>query len=224
MKQTQVVPAMQAAEDESADDQKRSRRRLLAWRLCCTIISLAVGLGVGLRCGSQRHGYVPNAELSLDTTFVGPQSPAMRFLGDKIGANHSAQSAGVSVPPWNGDGLPASLDANKRVPQEAFDAACITSLQQAFLVTLCTGARHLEAQVIADGETAIALGGRDCLTQRRYQKIFEGPPFVADEDIFVEMQRAACNLCNSLDDVSAGTVEYLYFLELNPRLQVCDCL
>jgi acetyl/propionyl-CoA carboxylase alpha subunit len=70
------------------------------------------------------------------------------------------------------------------------------------------GARHLEVQVIADGETAIALGGRDCSTQRRYQKIFEeGPPIIADEDIFVEMQRAACNLCNSLDYVSAGTVE-----------------
>jgi len=49
MKGVQVVPAMQAAEDKSADDQKR-RRRLLAW-LCCLIISLAVGLGVGLGVG-----------------------------------------------------------------------------------------------------------------------------------------------------------------------------
>ncbi len=41
----------------------------------------------------------------------------MRILGDKIGANLVAQSAGVSVPPWNGDGLPADLDENKKIPQ-----------------------------------------------------------------------------------------------------------
>jgi len=76
---------------------------------------------------------------------------------------------------------------------------------------------------------AIALGGRDCSTQRRFQKIFEeGPPIIAPDDIFVEMMRAACRLCNTLGYQSAGTVEYLfipetndfYFLELNPRLQV----
>ena len=76
---------------------------------------------------------------------------------------------------------------------------------------------------------AIALGGRDCSTQRRFQKIFEeGPPVVSDEDVFIDMQRAAVNLCRSLGYQSAGTVEYMYildtkdyyFLELNPRLQV----
>jgi len=218
------------------------------------------------------------AEAGRDITLLGPQPSVMRILGDKIGANLVAQEAGVSVPPWNGDGLPASLDADKKIPQACFDAACITSEDEAveaanrvgypvmlkaseggggkgirkandeaelrtawpqvinevpgspvFLVTLCVGARHLEVQVVSDGENAIALGGRDCSTQRRYQKIFEeGPPIVADEDVFVEMQKAACNLCNALDYVSAGTVEYLYlpeeqkyfFLELNPRLQV----
>ena len=37
-------------------------------------------------------------ELGRDITFVGPQSEVMRILGDKIGANLVAQSAGVSVP------------------------------------------------------------------------------------------------------------------------------
>ena len=217
-------------------------------------------------------------ELGRPIEFIGPQSPVMRILGDKIGANLVAQSAGVSVPPWNADGLPANLDENKRIPQADFDAACLTSVEEAveaaerigypvmlkaseggggkgirkavneeelraawpqvvnevpgspiFLVTLCVGARHLEVQVISDGVNTIALGGRDCSTQRRYQKIFEeGPPIVADNDIFVEMMKAACSLCNALDYRSAGTVEYLYvpetkqyyFLELNPRLQV----
>ena len=219
-----------------------------------------------------------SSELGRDITFVGPQSSVMRILGDKIGANLVAQSAGVSVPPWNGDGLPADLDENNRIPQSNFDAACITTEDEAveaaervgypvmlkaseggggkgirmaedelalraawpqvlnevpgspvFLVTLCKGARHLEVQVMSDGENAIALGGRDCSTQRRYQKIFEeGPPIVADNDIFVDMMKAACSLCKTLNYKSAGTVEYLYipdqkkyyFLELNPRLQV----
>ena len=51
---------------------------------------------------------------------------------------------------------------------------------------------------------------------------------MADNEVFIDMMKAACNLCKALDYVSAGTVEYLYlpkekkyyFLELNPRLQV----
>jgi len=98
-----------------------------------------------------------------------------------------------------------------------------------FLVTLCKGARHIEVQVVGDGQNAIALGGRDCSTQRRFQKIFEeGPPVIVPNDIFTDMMKAAVQLCKSLGYQSAGTVEYLYipetgkyyFLELNPRLQV----
>ena len=74
-----------------------------------------------------------------------------------------------------------------------------------------------------------ALSGRDCSTQRRFQKIFEeGPPQIQDDDIFYEMQLCACRLVKAIGYVGAGTVEYLYnpttkefcFLELNPRLQV----
>jgi len=99
-----------------------------------------------------------------------------------------------------------------------------------FLVTLCQGARHLEVQVVGDHHgNAIALGGRDCSTQRRFQKIFEeGPPIVASDEDFENMMREAVSLCRSIGYRSAGTVEWMYipgtgkyyFLELNPRLQV----
>jgi acetyl-CoA carboxylase/biotin carboxylase 1 len=80
-----------------------------------------------------------------------------------------------------------------------------------FLVTLCTGARHIEVQVMGDGVNAIALGGRDCSTQRRFQKIFEeGPPIVVPNDVFIDMMKAAVSLCKSLGYESAGTIEYLY--------------
>ena len=81
-----------------------------------------------------------------------------------------------------------------------------------FLVQLCQGARHLEVQVMGDKHgNAIALGGRDCSTQRRFQKIFEeGPPIIAKPETFREMEKAAMRLTQSIGYSGAGTVEYLY--------------
>eukprot|EP00434_Breviolum_minutum_P044305 symbB.v1.2.039556.t2/scaffold6638.1/size16554/1 len=99
-----------------------------------------------------------------------------------------------------------------------------------FLMRMVSKARHLEIQILGDeyGNT-LALNGRDCSTQRRFQKIFEeGPPVIAKKDVFHEMERAAMRLTALVGYRGAGTVEYLYspdndtfcFLELNPRLQV----
>ena len=95
---------------------------------------------------------------------------------------------------------------------------------------MASKARHLEVQIVGDEYgNAIALNGRDCSTQRRFQKIFEeGPPIVAPREVFREMELAAQRLTQSIGYIGAGTVEYLYnaasnkffFLELNPRLQV----
>jgi acetyl-CoA carboxylase/biotin carboxylase 1 len=99
-----------------------------------------------------------------------------------------------------------------------------------FLMQLCKNARHLEVQIVGDEHgNAVALNGRDCSTQRRFQKIFEeGPPTIARPETFKEMQKAAQRLTQTIGYIGAGTVEYLYnadtddffFLELNPRLQV----
>jgi acetyl-CoA carboxylase / biotin carboxylase 1 len=99
-----------------------------------------------------------------------------------------------------------------------------------FIMQLCKNARHIEVQIVGDEHgNAVALNGRDCSTQRRFQKIFEeGPPTIVKKDTFVEMQLAAQRLTQSIGYIGAGTVEYLYnaatdnffFLELNPRLQV----
>jgi len=99
-----------------------------------------------------------------------------------------------------------------------------------FMMQLCKNARHLEVQIVGDEHgNAVALNGRDCSTQRRFQKIFEeGPPIIAKPEIFREMELAAQRLTQSIGYIGAGTVEYLYnadsnkffFLELNPRLQV----
>lgn len=99
-----------------------------------------------------------------------------------------------------------------------------------FLMLMVSQARHLEVQILGDeyGNT-LALNGRDCSTQRRFQKIFEeGPPIVAKPAVFREMEKSAMRLTSLVGYRGAGTVEYLYsaatdtycFLELNPRLQV----
>ena len=62
---------------------------------------------------------------------------------------------------------------------EAFERTSAEALRAfgsgtVFLERLVTGARHVEVQVIADGQgTAWALGVRDCSVQRRNQKIIE---------------------------------------------------
>mmetsp|Transcript_11790 Transcript_11790/g.25461 ORF Transcript_11790/g.25461 Transcript_11790/m.25461 type:complete len:2085 (-) Transcript_11790:120-6374(-) len=99
-----------------------------------------------------------------------------------------------------------------------------------FIMQLCKNARHIEVQIVGDQHgNAVALNGRDCSTQRRFQKIFEeGPPAIVPKETFHEMELAAQRLTQNIGYQGAGTVEYLYnadtndyyFLELNPRLQV----
>ncbi len=99
-----------------------------------------------------------------------------------------------------------------------------------FLERLITGARHVEVQIIADGQgTAWALGVRDCSVQRRNQKIIEesASPVMAPEQA-AELKAAAVRLALAVGYRGAGTVEFLYhpaqklfaFLEVNTRLQV----
>ena len=99
-----------------------------------------------------------------------------------------------------------------------------------FLERLVTGARHVEVQVIADGQgTAWALGVRDCSVQRRNQKIIEesGSPVLSAGQV-AELKASAERLMLAVNYQGAGTVEFLYhpgerlfaFLEVNTRLQV----
>ncbi|HOT56640.1 MAG TPA: carboxyl transferase domain-containing protein [Ornithinibacter sp.] len=99
-----------------------------------------------------------------------------------------------------------------------------------FLEKLVTGARHVEVQVIADGQgTAWAIGVRDCSVQRRNQKVIEESASpVLDAEQMRELKDAAERLAIAVDYAGAGTVEFLYhpgerffaFLEVNTRLQV----
>lgn len=99
-----------------------------------------------------------------------------------------------------------------------------------FLERLVTGARHVEVQVIADGQgTAWAIGVRDCSVQRRNQKVIEESASpVLDASQVEEVKASAERLAVAVGYAGAGTVEFLYhpgerffaFLEVNTRLQV----
>ena len=89
--------------------------------------------------------------------------------------------------------------------------------------------RHVEVQIIADGEgNVLHLGERECSIQRRHQKIIEESPSPAvDDQLREEMGKAAVEVARAADYVNAGTVEFLldqegrfYFMEMNTRLQV----
>ena len=90
-------------------------------------------------------------------------------------------------------------------------------------------ARHVEVQVLADGEGGVlTLGDRECSIQRRHQKLVEESPSSAlSAELREEMEAAAERGARALDYRNAGTFEYLigpdgsfYFIELNARLQV----
>jgi acetyl-CoA carboxylase, biotin carboxylase subunit len=90
-------------------------------------------------------------------------------------------------------------------------------------------ARHVEIQVLADGEGGVlTLGERECSIQRRHQKLIEESPSPAlDEETRAQMEDAAARAVRAVDYTNAGTFEFLlgtdrsfYFIELNARLQV----
>ncbi len=90
-------------------------------------------------------------------------------------------------------------------------------------------ARHIEVQVLGDGERAVHLFERECSLQRRRQKVFEEAPSPA---LSPALRQALCEsalrLTESVGYRGAGTLEYLYdetrgefyFIEMNTRIQV----
>jgi acetyl-CoA carboxylase, biotin carboxylase subunit len=124
-------------------------------------------------------------------------------------------------------GSPDELDAAFQTASSEAEAAF--SDGSLYVEKALVGARHVEIQVLGDGEgKVLTLGERDCSIQRRHQKLIEESPSPGvSEALREEMEDAARRACEALRYRGAGTIEFLldeegrfYFVEMNTRLQV----
>ena len=97
-----------------------------------------------------------------------------------------------------------------------------------YLEKFLTNPRHVEVQVLSDGQGhAVHLGDRDCSLQRRHQKVLEEAPapFI-DPKSRAEVLKRCVDACIEINYRGAGTFEVLYedghfyFIEMNTRVQV----
>ncbi|MFG2872619.1 pyruvate carboxylase [Streptomyces sp. NPDC048338] len=119
--------------------------------------------------------------------------------------------------------LRESIEAAAREAESAFGDATV------FLEKAVVDPRHIEVQILADGEgNVIHLYERDCSVQRRHQKVIELAPA---PNLDPELRRRICddavNFARRIGYRNAGTVEFLLdrdgnhvFIEMNPRIQV----
>jgi acetyl/propionyl-CoA carboxylase alpha subunit len=119
--------------------------------------------------------------------------------------------------------LPAALIAGSREAAAAFGDGSV------YLEREIMPARHIEVQLLGDSTgQVVALGERDCSTQRRHQKLIEEAPAPGlTETERRRLHAMAVRLGTAGGLQNAATAEFLYdrdgrfwFLEVNTRLQV----
>jgi acetyl-CoA carboxylase biotin carboxylase subunit len=98
-----------------------------------------------------------------------------------------------------------------------------------YLEKLIGRARHIEVQILGDGERVVHCFERECSLQRRRQKVWEeAPAAMLPAPIRQRICASAVSLAQSVGYRGAGTVEFLYdeeagayyFIEVNTRIQV----
>jgi acetyl-CoA/propionyl-CoA carboxylase, biotin carboxylase, biotin carboxyl carrier protein len=190
--------------------------------------------------------------------FVGPSPETLRLCGDKLATRAAAVRAGVPVlpasPPLTDDAQ-MSIAAAREIgypllvkPSEAgggrglrliateaelIDAIAASRREsgpvgELYLERALIAPRHIEVQVIGDGQTARALGDRDCSIQRRHQKVIEEAPAPNINDALrAELHDYARRISEEVGLHGIATCEFLLdqdgtlaFLEVNPRIQV----
>ena len=149
-------------------------------------------------------------------------------LAERIGYPVLVKAAGGG----GGRGLRVVRDPGRlaeAVAVASAEAQAAFSDPRVYLERYVSPARHVEVQLLGDGENVIHLGDRDCSVQRRYQKLLEEAPAPQlGETLRVGLRAAAVALGLQLKYQGLGTVEFLvdteaaafWFLEVNARIQV----
>ncbi len=166
-----------------------------------------------------------------------PIVPGTEQLGSLADVRAAADDAGYPVllkaaAGGGGKGMrlvstPDGLEAAFR--NAAAEAGAAFGDERIYLEKALVPARHVEVQVLCDGDGGVlTVGDRECSIQRRHQKLIEESPSPAVSDqTREEMESAAARACAAIGYRNAGTFEFLlgpegrfYFIELNARLQV----
>ena len=120
-------------------------------------------------------------------------------------------------------------ELERLMPQAVAEARAAFGDGGVYVEKFIRRARHVEVQILGDGENVVHCFERECSLQRRRQKVWEEAPAVS---LPGPVHRALCacavSLAHSVRYRGAGTLEFLYdgdseafyFLEMNTRIQV----
>ena len=214
---------------EAAGDKLAARNHAVAAGLPVLPGGLVRAAGTGAGGASGADGSLDAGELAhaADAARLAHAADAAR-LAERIGYPVLVKAAGGG----GGRGLRVVRDPGRlaeAVAVASAEAQAAFSDPRVYLERYVSPARHVEVQVLGDGENVIHLGDRDCSVQRRYQKLIEEAPAPRlGETLRVGLRAAAVALGLQLKYQGLGTVEFLvdaeaaafWFLEVNARIQV----
>ena len=115
------------------------------------------------------------------------------------------------------------------MPQASAEAKAAFGDGGLYIEKVIEKARHIEVQILGDGQRAIHCFERECSLQRRRQKVWEeAPSAVLPQEVRDKLCASAVALAEAVNYRGAGTLEYLYddqtqhfyFIEMNTRIQV----
>ena len=182
-------------------------------------------------------GNKANARMQMQASNVPVIPGSDGFISDVVEAKAVAKKVGYPVllkaaAGGGGKGMRVAHEPSEF--KRLFNMAQLESVNSfssdaMYLERYIVNPKHVEIQIIADTHgNVVALGERDCSTQRNHQKLIEEAPSPAiDDTIRQAMNEAAVLAATTVGYVNAGTVEFIldnegnfYFMEMNTRIQV----
>jgi acetyl-CoA carboxylase biotin carboxylase subunit len=115
------------------------------------------------------------------------------------------------------------------IPQASAEAKAAFGDGGLYMEKVIERGRHIEVQILGDGNNVIHCFERECSLQRRRQKVWEEAPSAAlPQAMRDQLCASAVALAKAVQYRGAGTLEYLYddvsgqfyFIEMNTRIQV----